>query len=261
MVTHWRLNVSKPSALSTVRVLIAVALWFSINVTNGFAAEKVHLAVATNFLGSAQQLKSAFEKKHDTQLVLSAASTGKLFAQIVNGAPFDVFMSADQARPRLLEEQGVIGALKRQDYAIGELVIWHPGLATSEFSLQMLRQPQITRIAIANPKTAPYGLAAQQFLQSKQLLEDVKAKLVRGENVGQAIQFVRSGNAQIGLVARSMLVAMGDDDYTPIEQKYYEPIIQQLAILSDRQEVKEFIAFLSSEAGQSIIERSGYRLP
>lgn len=261
MAKLWRFNLDKLAA----RYLVVGLIFLQINVVHASTKElaQVHVAVASNFLGTAQQLKSAFEKDHDINLLLSAASTGKLFAQVVHGAPYEVFMSADQARPKQLEQQGVIQNSQRIDYAIGELVVWHPNYSTGDFEFQTMLKPEVARVAMANPRTAPYGLAAQQFLSTAKLLDDLKPKLVRGENVGQAIQFVRSGNAQVGIVARSMLIALNENNshYTAIEQRFYQPIIQQLVVLSERSEVSQFVDFLTSERARLIIKQNGYRLP
>lgn len=259
IILTW-LKVARTSALCALRSTCIGLLLLSGSGTLK-AKEPLYVAVATNFLSCAKQLKASYESKSSADLVLSAASTGKLYAQILHGAPYDVFLSADSLRPQQLVSQGMVKPESVLDYAIGEIVIWHPGISTEDFSFQSLFHSRVTRIAIANPKTAPYGLAAQQFLTAKQALKDIKSKIVRGENVSQAAQFVRSGNAQIGIVAKSMLIALNDDDYTPIEQTSYEPITQQLALLSEQQEAKDFISYLINGSGKSVIEQCGYELP
>lgn len=261
MATLWRLY----RVTLAANYLVILLICLHINVVNANTREQaqVHVAVATNFLGTAQQIKSEFEKHHDINVLLSAASTGKLYAQVVHGAPYEIFMSADQARPQQLEQQGLIKKGQRFDYAIGELVIWHPNYSAEDFGLQTMLKPEVSRIAMANPRTAPYGLAAQQFLNNTKLLNVLQPKIVRGENVGQAIQFVRSGNAQVGIVAHSMLIALKENisHYTAIDQQLYQPIVQQLVVLSERSEVALFVDFLASDNARSIIKRNGYRIP
>ncbi|GAA0852725.1 molybdate ABC transporter substrate-binding protein [Aliiglaciecola litoralis] len=229
-------------------------------VANVKAMESVHVAVASNFSTTLKQLKADFEAKHDIQLVISSASSGKLYAQIVNGAPYDVFLSADKERPERLAQSGI--GHGRFTYAIGQLVVWHPNIQPNSFNVSMLALDNIVRIAIANPKIAPYGLAAQQWLTSQgQWTDAIKQKMVRGENVAQTLQFVQSGHAQIGFVALSDLKRLASADYSVLDTDSYPAIEQQAVHLNVEQNTLSFIHYLKSARAQQRIAQLGYRLP
>lgn len=225
-----------------------------------YASESVHVAAASNFSSTLKILKLDFEASNEIRVIISTASTGKIYAQILNGAPFDVFLAADQQRPELLVEAGL--AYGSFTYAIGQLVAWHPHLQHGSFKGTMLSLEHITHIAIANPKIAPYGQAAQQWLEShQQWTALVKGKIVRGENVAQALQFVEAGHAQIGLVAYSDVIALGRTDYSLLDPSGYAAITQQAVQLNSAQHTLEFVDYLRSSRAKQIIAQHGYRLP
>jgi len=224
----------------------------------------VTVAVASNFSLAVDEIAAQFTATTGQPIRVAKASTGKLHAQIVNGAPFDVFLAADSARPASLETSGEGVSGTRFTYALGELVLWSRELDDCRGALQ---DPGNIRIAIANPAIAPYGAAARDFLQQAGLWESATSQLVVGENISQALQFVASGNAQLGLVARSQLQVPALPDATctwPVPFALHAPIEQQ-AILLKRGAHTEgaplFLQFLRSDAGRVIIERHGYRLP
>lgn len=226
-------------------------------------AADVRVAVAANFTDTTRDLISAFAKTTGLEAVASYGSTGKLYAQIDNGAPFDVFLAADTRRPELLEEsgQGVTGT--RFTYARGKLALWSPAPGTFEDPKAWLESGSFARLAIANPKTAPYGLAAQEVLTELNLWEILQDRLVRGDSIAQTFQFVATTNAQSGFVALSQVRAWDEKGGSlwMIPQSYYSPINQQ-AILLNRSENKEaarqWLEFLRGDKARVIIEKFGY---
>ena len=194
-----------------------------------------------------------------------SGSTGKLYAQIHQGAPFEVFLAADSNRPELLEKEGIGVPGSRFTYAVGRLVMWSadPKFITT-FGLQVLDQNNFRYLAIANPKTAPYGKATEQVLRKKGYWEKIQSRLVRGENISQTLQFVVTGNAQIGFISLSQLSSRrglleGTSWLVPLG--LHEPIQQQAILLkraSSNQVARDFLKFLKSKKGQKIIKNYGY---
>ena len=236
-------------------ILCALSLSFSVE------AAPLRVAVAANFKPVLDELAQRFEKKTGNSLTVSSASTGVLYNQIINGAPFDVFLSADSERPKLLEDRGLVTPGSRALYAKGILVLWNT--SDQPVTLDELKQYD-GRIAIANPATAPYGLAAEQALKNMGAWENAQKRLVTGNSIQQTWQFVASGNIQLGLVARAQLV---DSQYKnariiKIPQNLYDPIRQELVILkrSQKPEVAQaFVDFILSEKNQNYIGSRGYR--
>lgn len=229
-------------------------------------AGQLTIAVASNFRTPAEEIGELFTDETGHRVRLSSSSTGNLYAQIRNGAPFDIFLAADSRRPRLLEEDGLGLAETRVTYALGRLVLWSrdPGLVGSDCR-QALADTGGGRIAIANPIIAPYGKAAKQFLVAEGLWTGVESRLVYGENIAQALHFVASANATLGLIARSQaldprLPTATCDWAVPAE--LHEPIAQQAIVLRrayDNAAAAEFVAFLGSAAAIRVIERFGYK--
>ena len=170
-------------------------------------AGQAHIAVAANFIAPMKALAAQFEQATGHTLTLSSGSTGKFYAQIKNGAPFDVFLAADDKTPARLLREG--DAVQRQTYAIGRLVLWSNRPGFIDGSDAVLRQNRFRRLAIANPKLAPYGAAAVEVLAQLKLTDRVQAKFVIGENIAQTYQFVASGNAELGFVALSQVIQDG----------------------------------------------------
>ena len=225
-------------------------------------AGQARVAVAANFLPVLRELGAAFAAGGH-HLQISSGSTGKLYAQIVHGAPFDLFLAADQARPERLEREGRIVPGSRFTYAIGHLVLWSPAPERFSDGLGWLREGRFQRLAIANPKTAPYGRAARQFLRHHDLWVHLQAKLVRGESVSQALQFVASGNADAGLVALSQVNGRAGSRWL-VPATDHDPIVQQAVLLvhgADNPAARAFYAFLQSPPARRIIRAAGYILP
>jgi molybdate transport system substrate-binding protein len=227
-------------------------------------AEPLTIAVASNFRAAAEEIVVAYNDATGFDARISSASTSKLYAQIRNGAPFDVFLAADSKHPRLLEDASLTTVGSRTTYALGSLVLWSPEETDCRQALDSLGKRYL---AIANPQTAPYGIAAKQFLVSAGLWERVEQRLVYGENVGQAMQFVATRNAQLGLIAASQAA---DPNSPPsscawaVPAGTHEPIEQQLVVLRRtemNQAVSAFVEFLASDAAKSIIYKYGYRNP
>ncbi|WDI31740.1 molybdate ABC transporter substrate-binding protein [Hyphococcus flavus] len=227
------------------------------------SAEEALVAVAANFQTAASQLEADFEANSEHTITITAGSTGKLYAQIVNGAPFDVFLAADQQRPRLLEEKGASVIGSRFTYAVGRLVLWsaNPSLAV-ENSIY-LRNGAFRRLAMANPDLAPYGAAAQEILQSLDLWEALQSKIVMGENVTQSFTYVATGNAELGFVALSSVFEFdgGAKSYWEPPVNSYRPIRQDAVLLKRAKSNAAALAFfqyLKSEPARELISSSGY---
>lgn len=226
-------------------------------------AARVTVAVAANFAATAERIAEAFTSAQGHEVVLIAGSTGKHYAQVVAGAPFDVLLAADRARPERLEQDGLAVAGSRFTYARGRLALWSPRAGRVDANGAVLGSGEFRHLALANPRLAPYGLAAQQVLTGLGLWESLQPRLVFGESVGQAFGFVRSGAAELGLVALSqVLVAAGEDGSTWIvPESLHAPIEQQAVLLRDAAESRAFLAFLRGETAGAIIAASGYGAP
>jgi len=232
------------------------------------ASDPFVVAVASNFVRPAEALAARFGERSGQAPRISPGSTGKLYAQITNGAPYAVLLAADVERPELLEQSpfGVAGT--RFTYATGGLVLWSadPELAGTDCRAQ-LDDLDGRHLAIANPLTAPYGAAAMSFLERARLRDKVAANLVYGENVAQVMHFVVSGNASLGLVARAQL---SDDRLAEtacrwdVPQDAHDPVEQQAILLragADLAAAGAFLDFLRSEEGRAIIRSFGYTVP
>lgn len=226
-------------------------------------AAEIRVAAASNFARAMISLASDFEENSGHKVKLVFGSTGKHYAQIHNGAPFDVFFAADIKRPRLLEEQGIAIAGSRFTYAKGKLILWShmPNYVDSEG--EVLRHGSFEHLAIANPNLAPYGRAAREVLKYRGLWEEMKQKVVRGENIGQAFQFVSSGNAELGFVAFSQLKNIDEPiagSYWEVPQSLYTPIEQQAVLLTDNEAGRSFISYIKSKPALKIISNHGYEI-
>ncbi len=231
----------------------------------GVSADRVRVAVASNFRPTLDALVQAFESGSEHRVEVVSGSTGKLYAQIVQGAPFDLLLAADAERPRRLEAEGRIRPGSRFTYAIGRLVLWSPDPQRVDGEGRVLKQGDFRYLAIANPKLAPYGRAARQLLQAMGLWPDLQGRLLRGENIAQAYHFVASGNAELGFVAWSQLrgpAGRGEEGswWLPTGN-LHDPIEQQLVLLSDRAGARAFHAFLAGAEAERIIESHGYERP
>ncbi len=229
-------------------------------------ADKLNIAVASNFSHTLRSLAEDFESKTGHQLRVSSASTGKLYTQINHGAPFDIFLAADERRPDRLISEGKATAELSQTYAIGKLV-FISNIKPIKNCLDVLDSPSLKRLAIANPKTAPYGLAAKQTLEKLQLWKTLKPKLVTGENIAQSLQFVSTGNASAGFVAKSMLLQGAEINVScewDVPANMHEPIKQKMLVLaraSNKPAAKAFWQYMQTDDAKTIIKNSGYDTP
>lgn len=226
-------------------------------------AEQLRIAVAANFRSTLEQLVEDYAAlAPGVNISLSSASSGVLYNQIVNGAPFDLFLSADGERPARLEAEGLIEPHTRFTYAIGQLALWHDGPIRVDD--QALAHWQ-GRIAMANPRLAPYGEAAQQTLETLGLWSTHRRQLVTGASISQAFQFVYSGNLQLGFVSYSQWLESGLDrgQIWLVPETLFSPIEQQVVVLKQArslQAAQAFVAYLQSPAAEVIIRQAGYRL-
>ena len=242
-------------------------LWLALLLISApaFADEPLTVAVASNFLGTAERITERFTRDTGIPVRLSSGSTGKLYAQIVNGAPYDVFLAADEERPRLLAENNLALDGNRFTYAFGQLRLLASNAAVGRDVCEGgVLAADFDKIAIANPMTAPYGRAAKEYLQNAGIWEAVKSRVVYGENVAQVRQFVDTGNAQVGLGAAFGLPKIG---YLSVDclmfppRDMYSPIEQQGVILSrtkHRDEARLFTGYLLDPGIQSYIAEDGY---
>ncbi len=233
---------------------------------SGFAQKKITVAVAANMRYTIEQLKTIFEKETGIAITIISGASGKLTAQIEEGAPFDVFVSADMNYPEELFKKG-FAINKPKCYAKGILVLWttKTELNTSNM-MQLLKSPEIKKIAIANPKTAPYGAAAEEVLKHYNIFDVVKSKLVMGESIAQTQQFIETQAAEIGFIAKSLVLAPQLKDkgrWVAIDSNAYKPIKQGAVILKYGKDnnykiSKQFYDFLYSSKIQGILKQSGY---
>lgn len=226
------------------------------------AEEPLRVAVASNFLVPMQALAKSYEEQSGSKVIISAGSSGKLYAQVVNNAPHDLFFSADAQKPARLEAAGHAVSGTRVTYAIGKLALVTNDALLKHGDLEDLGNCT-NRVAIANPLTAPYGVAAREALSNANIWDSVQACVVRAENVAQAVQFVASGNAGAGVVAGSFrreLEAMGLH-VRELPDSLYRPVIQQAIIVRTSETASDFMQFVVSPAGQAIVASYGYDTP
>ena len=223
-------------------------------------AAEIRVATAANFYTTLNKIKTKFENSTHHKITIIRGSTGKLFAQIVKGAPYDVFLSADVERADKLVALGKSYDGKSYVYAVGQLALWNKKAKNSEDIKNQLLNGQFNKLSIANPKTAPYGAASVEALKEMDLYDQVKSKLVYGENISQALQFVESGAAEIGFVAKSYVIK---DVYWNINNKLHKPIQQKMILLKqarDAKLAKEFMQYMQSEDIKKLIKADGYQL-
>jgi molybdate transport system substrate-binding protein len=227
------------------------------------------VAAAADLSYCIDDIAAAFRKEApDAEIKISTGASGNFFAQIRNGAPFDAFLSADVDYPSQLARLGAADSRTLTRYAVGRIALWSPDPKLDvDKGLALLRDPRITRIAIANPATAPYGRAARAALERDGLWEAVQAKLVIGENISQTLQFVQTGNAQVGLVSLASLRSprlAGAGRYALVPDTGLAPI-EQAAIVTkhgaDNPLAARFVRFLGSPAARAIFERNGFSIP
>ena len=222
----------------------------------------IRVAVASNFIAPMKALAKAFEAETSVRVLVSAGSTGKLYAQINNGAPFDVFLAANAREPERLVEQSLGVAHTRFTYARGRLALWCRDASTSA-AARVCLNGSVSRLAIANPRLAPYGQAAQSVIAA---LTPGDARIVTGENISQAFQLVWSGNVTVGFVALSQLKSRSDIQgaYWLVPATLHDPIDQQAVLLrraTGNAHAQAFLRYLQSDAARAVIESFGYDVP
>ena len=232
---------------------------------NAQAAE-VRVAVAANFSAPMQKIAQAFAQATGHKAILAFGSTGNFYAQIRNGAPFQVLLAADDETALKIEKEGLGVAGTRFTYAIGTLVLWSPQPGLVDAKAEVLRSGKFQRLAMANPKLAPYGAAALQTLTAMGLVPALQPKLVLGENIAQAYQFIATENAQLGFVALSQLIADGkvrQGSAWVVPAELHAPIRQDAVLLvrgTDNPAASALLAFLKSEKAKTLIRSFGYAL-
>lgn len=214
---------------------------------------QLRIAVSANFYATALELSEAYREESGNRVVLIPGSSGKHVSQIRAGAPYDLLLSADTLRPGLLVREGL--ARDVWVYAEGILIAWAPSAPTPEKALAALRDAE-SRVALANPDLAPYGLAARQVLDGM----DSPAARVYGENVSQARQFTETGNVQVGLVALAQIPPTRRSEVWVVPDSLYGRILQSAAVLSDNPAAQDFRRFMTSNRAREIIRQSGYRI-
>lgn len=227
-------------------------------------AGSVQVAVAANFTAPMQQIAAQFETDTGHKAELSFGSTGKLYAQINHGAPFHILLSADEKTPAKLEQEGKVATQSRFTYAIGTLVLWSADAGTVDAQANVLKTGSFKHIAIANPKLAPYGLAAMQTMEKLGVAHTLEPRFVRGENIGQTYQFVASGNAELGFVALSQVmvdgkIAQGSAWQVPAE--LHDPIRQDSVLLKTGQDnpaAQALMQYLKGDKARAVIRSYGY---
>lgn len=251
--------------------LCAVLVAFFLLSMNSRAQQRkvIRVAAAADLKFAMDELSAEFEARTGTKVDVTSGSSGNFFAQIESGAPFDLFFSADMEYPRKLEAAGLVEPGSLYKYALGRIVIWtraDAGVDVAKQGWSTLLDPRIQKIAIANPALAPYGRAAVSALQKAGIYEQVKNKLVYGENIAQAAQFVQSGNAHAGIVALSLALSPGmrTGNFWEIPAEMHAPIEQGAVMLKSAKNKTAALAFLSfvkSPAGRKILENHGLSVP
>jgi len=231
------------------------------------AADDVLVAVAASFIPAMTSLAQDFEHATGHHVAIASGSTGALYAQASQGAPFDVFVAADAERPRLLADAGVGIEATRATVAFGRLVLFSSNATLIDaHGLDALRDATVNRIAIANPRVAPYGLAAQQTLAALGIWDASSPRIVRGESVAQTFAMIATGNAELGFVALAQVVGLTRERgaYAVVPQQYYAPIQQDAIVLaraSDHAAAFALHAYLFSAPARATLESFGYRAP
>ena len=243
------------SSLSGFLVFLASSVAF---------ADEVQVAVAANFTAPMRQIAAAFEKETGHKAVLTFGATGKFYAQITNGAPFDVFLAADVETPVRLEKDGATENGSRFTYAIGKLVLWSPEPGRVDAQGEILKSGDFKKLAIAAPKLAPYGAAALETITKLGLLSRLEPRIVTGESIGQAYGFVATCNAELGFVALSQVYENGQiksGSAWSVPQTLYSPIRQDAVLLkkgTGNKAASMLLAYLKTENAKAVMRSFGY---
>lgn len=247
------MNKIRRSGLLCVFPLLFVGL-------SGASADTVQVAVAANFTDAAKEIAKVFRDRTGHEALLSFGASGQFYAQIKQGAPFEVFLSADDERPRKLVEEGVGVEGEEFTYAIGKLVLWtkNPGQVINE---ETLKRGDFSKIAIANPVAAPYGAAAVEVMKALGVYMALQPKIVQGDSIAQTFQFVNTHNAEIGFIALSQILNRTNGSWWIVPGDYYRDICQNAVLLksgAQNNAARAFVSFLRSSTAQAIIQKFGY---
>jgi molybdate transport system substrate-binding protein len=238
----------------------ALGLWLAASAAPASAAQ-VHVAVAANFAEPAKEIAALFHDKTGDEAILITGASGAFFAQIANGAPFEVFLSADEDRPREAVDKGYAVPDSRFTYAIGKLVLWSKVIDVTDGEAA-LKAGNFARLSIANPASAPYGTAAVETLKALGLFDALQAKIAQGSSIAQAYQFVDTRNAELGFVALSQLYGVNDGTRWLVPEKLHTAIGQDAVLLktcADNEAARAFLAFLKGPEARAIIDKYGYQ--
>lgn len=266
---HSKANSQIHSFYCPLRILCALCASVATPLASYAQQTQLNIAAAADLKFALTDVATAYEKQSGVQCNLTFGSSGNFFAQIQNGAPFDIFFSADSDYPGKLNEAGLVLPNSADSYAVGKLSLWVPAnskLTPEKSGWQSLLDPAVKKIAVANPDHAPYGRAAIEALKSSGLYEKIKTKLVFGENISQAAQFVQSGNAEIGILASSITSspAFTSGHSWIIPQNQYAPLLQSFVVLkssSNKDAALVFLAYVKSPVAQTIFEKYGFAKP
>lgn len=223
-------------------------------------AEEIRIAVAANFTEPAKEIAADWEKKSGHHAILSFGATGLLFTQISQGAPFDIFLSADQVTAQKAGKEGLAIAASQFTYAIGKLALYskQKNIPVTE---QTLKEGDFSKLAIANPDSAPYGLAAVEALKAMNIYDKLSSKLVLGQNIAQTFQFVETGNVELGFVALSQIIVTQTGSHWIVPEHLYAPLKQDAILLKtaeSNEAAKDFLTYLKSPEANKIKEKYGY---
>ena len=258
-----------PFRSSSLRILCALCVSVAIPFLSSAQQTQLNIAAASDLKFALTDLAATYEKQSNVKINLTFGSSGNFFAQIQNGAPFDIFFSADSDYPRKLNEAGLVLPNSADSYGVGKLILWSPAnskLNPQKSGWQSLLDPSVQKIAVANPDHAPYGRTAIEALKNSGLYEKLKSKLVFGENISQAAQFVQSGNAEIGILAASITSApaFASGHGWRIPQEQYTPLLQSFVVLktsANKDAAVAFLAYIKSPVAQAIFEKYGFAKP
>ena len=234
------------------------------NTSSTAASDEITVAAASDLTPAFEELGRAFESAHKTRVVFVFGSTGMLTRQIENGAPVDLFAAANVSYINQLDQKGLIVPGSKAIYARGRITLWTPNDTNLRLEgIKDLARPEVTRIAIANPDHAPYGLAARQALESAGIWESVRPKLVFGDNIRQTLQFAETGNVDVSIVALSLSV-QSRGRWSLIPEELHQPIDQGIGIMKSTKKepaARSFAAFVSSPPGRAILQKYGFTFP
>jgi molybdate transport system substrate-binding protein len=260
----------RPSSFAAALLALCLFLPSFTRAQESKPSSEVTIAAAADLSSALKEISDNYEKKTGVKIKLSFGASGALTQQIQNGAPFDIFFSADMDYPRQLANSGNADAATLYQYAVGRLVLWVPSdspLDVEHKGFSILLDPSVKKISIANPQHAPYGRAAVAALKHENLYDKISDRLVMGENISQAAQFVESGNAQAGFVALAHAAApqmQGKGKYWEVPAGDYPPLAQGVVVLAKSQHKKEasdFLAYFKTKGVSEVLKRYGFTLP